>query len=45
MGSNCFVDGSSENPAPYINNDNSISFPAQKYYKQLNDVEKIAYEE
>ena len=45
MGSNCFLDGTLETPAPYLNNDSSVSFPVQKTYKQMSDEEKEAYEE
>lgn len=44
MGSNCFVDGSRENPSPYID-DNKTSFPAQKSYANMTQAEKQAYEE
>ena len=44
MGSNCFLDGTLENPAPYIHNDKSISFPVQKTYKQMSAQEKEDYD-
>ena len=44
MGSNCFVDGDKTNPSPYINNDNSQTFPAQKTYETMTETEKAEYE-
>lgn len=44
MGSNCFVDGTIENPAPYIDNNKSISFPAQKAYNNMTSEEKAEYD-
>ncbi len=44
MGSNAFIDGSIENPSPYIDPDDKISFPIQKTYAQMTDEEKRAYE-
>ena len=44
MGSNCFVDGSKETPSPYINGDNTKTFPVQKAYETMTEEEKTEYE-
>ena len=43
MGSNCFVDGTTENPSPYLGSGEE-SFPAQKSYIAMTQEEKLAYE-
>lgn len=43
MGSNCFVDGTTENPSPYIG-DSKQSFPAQKSYGSMTQIEKQEYD-
>ena len=45
MGSNCFVDGTKENPAPYLNNDTSVTFPVQKNYAEnMSAAQREAYD-
>ena len=44
LGSNCFVDGTNENPSPMLPNDSSNSFPKAKTYKDMTDTEKVNYE-
>ncbi len=44
MGSNCFVDGTKANPAPFLNENTNITFPSQKTYATLNDTEKALYD-
>ena len=44
MGSNCFVDGTKENPSPYINGDETQTFPVQKAYETMTEEEKTIYE-
>ena len=43
IGSNAFVDGTKENPSPYINASDSIEFPVQKAYKE-DSFDKSAYD-
>lgn len=43
MGTNAFVDGSVENPSPYIDGV-SQAFPAQKSYDSMSATEKTTYE-
>lgn len=45
IGSNHFVNGTTENPSPYIGEDTTKTFPAQKSYSQMTSEEKLAYEE
>ena len=44
MGSNCFVDGNSEVPAPLIDN-TYTSFPIQPQYAKMNKDKKAAYDD
>ena len=44
IGSNCFVDGTVEQPSPYIDQSNPQTFPAQKAYESLTDAQKQDYE-
>lgn len=44
IGSNCFVDGTVEQPSPYIDQNNPQTFPAQKTYEYLTDAQKQDYE-
>ncbi len=43
MGTNLFVDGTKENPSPYLDS-NQISFPAQKTYNTMNSNQKQEYD-
>ena len=40
MGSNCFVDGDESNPSPYIDENDKITLPAQKYYEKMTTLEQ-----
>ena len=44
MGSNAFEGGSSDNAAPYLQGDTSLSFPAQKAYAAMTAQQKTAYD-
>lgn len=44
LGSNCFVDGTNENPSPLLPNDSSNSFPKAKAYKDMAETEKANYD-
>lgn len=44
MGSNCFVDGTKNNPSPYLSSETQ-TFPAQKAYAAMTAAEKAAYDE
>jgi len=44
IGSNCFVDGTMENPSPDIIQGESITMPAQKTYETMSSQEKTNYE-
>jgi hypothetical protein len=44
MGSNAFEGGSSEDAAPYLQGDTSLSFPAQKAYAAMTAQQKTAYD-
>lgn len=48
LGTNSFVDGTKENPSPYLPNDEIQTFPMQKAYGALGTMteqEKLAYDE
>ncbi len=47
MGSNCFVDGTNENPSPYLEGDSEATddHMAKKVYDSFTDEEKRAYDE
>ncbi|MBQ4558454.1 MAG: Ig domain-containing protein [Clostridia bacterium] len=44
MGSNCFVDGSTENISPSIVGSEGLTIPAQKSYENMNDNERLEYD-
>lgn len=44
MGSNAFVNGTKDNPSPYIDDSDKLSFPRQKDYSSLTDSQKDAYD-
>ena len=44
MGSNAFVDGTKENPSPYLNASDKVNFPVQKAYAKMTETQKSAYE-
>ncbi|MBO5772251.1 MAG: InlB B-repeat-containing protein [Clostridia bacterium] len=44
MGTNCFVDGTFENPTPSIGQDNT-AFPKQVAYEQMNSQQKALYDQ
>ena len=44
MGSNAFVDGTKENPSPYLDANEKLAFPVQKAY-QTNGFDRTAYEQ
>lgn len=44
IGSNCFVDGTKEDPSPYIDQNEKYTFPAQKTYETLTEAQKADYE-
>ena len=43
IGSNAFVEGTKENPSPYLNSGDKISFPVQKSYQE-SGFDKSAYD-
>ena len=45
LGSNCFVDGTLSDPAPTLPGDTLNSFPAQKNYGNMSELEKLEYEQ
>lgn len=45
LGSNCFVDGSKQNPSPTLPGDSTGIFPAQKYYETMTDEQRSEYDE
>ena len=45
IGTNCFIDGTLSNPAPYLPNDNIKTFPSQKNYDKMTSQEKEAYDQ
>jgi len=44
MGSNAFVSGTEQTPAPFINNDTTKTFPIQKSYEDMSEQEKLDYD-
>lgn len=44
IGSNCFVDGTKDVPAPYLDSNKSQSFPAQETYQTLTEQQKAEYD-
>lgn len=44
IGTNCFVDGTKETPAPYLDDNKSISFPAQASYQNMNEQARTDYD-
>ncbi len=45
MGTNAFIDGTVENPAPYLDDNTAQAFPAQKTYESMTDEQKQVYDQ
>ena len=44
LGTNCFVDGTKQNPSPNLPNDSGTNFPKQKTYESMTEQEKQDYD-
>ena len=44
LGTNCFVDGTKENPSPYLPNDDIKTFPVQRNYENMTPEQKQEYD-
>ena len=44
MGTNAFVDGSVDNVSPYLDDNTSMTFPAQKSYEKMSAEQKAEYD-